>query len=387
MGIIADRYCDKIYLTDDNPRSEDPMKIRRDIKSNISNKKVLEIPSRESAIKSAILNINSNEVVIIAGKGHELYQEHVTKKFFSDKRYIEKYIKIKNKSLNRNWKSNIVSEITKKNIEKNININEASIDSRKIKKNNIFFGIKGKNFDGNQFVNQAFKNGASISINKNKTKNNIKKEIYSKNPLRTFSEIATMVRASSNISSIAITGSSGKTSLKEMLGQMMSKICQISYSKKSFNNKYGVPISLFNINKEDKIGIFEVGMDKKGEIDFLTKKIMPNIGIITNISYAHIKNFKNLKGVAHAKAEIINNIIEHGSIILNADDKFFKFFKSKSEKKKLRIISFGIKNKSDVSLVSINKGKFKSIIYIKNNKKKLKFIIKKNLENYIYNIL
>ena len=387
MGRIANRYCDKIYLTDDNPRGEDPKKIRKDIKSNISKNKVIEIQSRESAIKSAILDIKSNEVVIVAGKGHEVYQEYVSKKFFSDKKCIEKFIETKNKSLNLNWKSNIVSEITKKNIEKNININEASIDSRKIKKNNIFFGIKGKNFDGNKFVNKAFKNGASISINKNKTKNNIKKEIYSKNPLRTFSEIATIVRASSNISSIAITGSSGKTSLKEMLGQMMSKICQISYSKKSFNNKYGVPISLFNINKEDKIGIFEVGMDKKGEIDFLTKKIMPNIGIITNISYAHIKNFKNLKGVAHAKAEIINNIIEHGSIILNADDKFFKFFKSKSEKKKLRIISFGIKNKSDVSLININKGKFRSIIYIKNNEKKLKFIIKKNLENYIYNIL
>ncbi len=387
MGNIANRYCDKIYLTDDNPRSEDPKKIRRDVKSNISKSKVIEIPSRERAIKSAILDIKSNEVVIVAGKGHEVYQEYVSKKLFSDKRCIEKFIKIKNKFLNKNWKTNIVSEITKKKIEKNININEASIDSRKTKKNNIFFGIKGKNFDGNKFVNQAFKNGASISINENKKKNKLKNNVYVKNSLKTFLEVANLVRVSSNISSIAITGSSGKTSLKEMLGQMMNKIYQTSYSKKSFNNKYGVPISLFNINYEDKIGIFEVGMDKKGEIDFLTKKIMPNVGVITNISYAHIKNFKNLKGVANAKSEIINNIVEHGSIILNADDKFFKFFKSMSIKKKLRIISFGIKKKSDVSLINIKKGKSSSIIYIKNNEKILKFIIKKNLENYIYNIL
>ena len=72
MGNIADKYCDKIYLTDDNPRSEDPIKIRRDIKSNISKSKVLEIPSRERAIKSAIMDIRSNEVVIIAGKGLSL---------------------------------------------------------------------------------------------------------------------------------------------------------------------------------------------------------------------------------------------------------------------------------------------------------------------------
>ena len=255
------------------------------------------------------------------------------------------------------------------------------------KKNNIFFGIKGKNFDGNKFVRQAFNNGASISINQNKKKIKFKNDIYVNNSLKTFSEIAKLIRVSSNVSSIAITGSSGKTSLKEMLGQMMNKICQTSYSKKSFNNKYGVPISLFNINKEDKIGIFEVGMDKKGEIDFLTKKIMPNVGVITNISYAHIKNFKNLKSIANAKSEIINNILEDGTIILNADDKFFKFLKYKSIKKKLRIISFGIQKKSDVSLINIKKGKFRSVIYIKYNQIKLKFVIKKNLENYIYNIL
>ena len=387
MGIIADRYCDKIYLTDDNPRSEDPDKIRRDIKSNISKNKILEIPSRKNAIKSAILNIKSNEVVIIAGKGHEDYQEYINRKFFSDKKCIEKFIKIKNKSLNRNWKSNIVSEITKKKIEKNININDASIDSRLTKKNNIFFGIKGKNFDGNKFVSQAFNNGASISINENKKKNKFKNNIYVKNSLKTFSEIGKIVRSSSNISTIAITGSSGKTSLKEMLGQLMNKICQTSYSKKSFNNKYGVPISLFNIKKDDKIGIFEVGMDKKGEIDLLTKNIMPNVGVITNISYAHIKNFKNLKDIARAKSEIINNILENGTIILNADDKFFKFFKSKSIIKKLKIISFGVQKKSDVSLINIKKGKLRSVIHVKYNEKKLEFIIKKNLENYIYNIL
>ncbi len=387
MGGIANKYCDKIYLTDDNPRREDPKKIRKALKSNISKNKVLEIPSRESAIKSAILDIRSNEVVIIAGKGHESYQEYFTKKFFSDKSCIKKFIKIKNKSLNRNWKSNIVSEITKKKLKKNTNINKASIDSRKVQKNNIFFGIKGKNFDGNKFVNQAFKNGASVSINENKKKNKFKNDIYVRNSLKTFSEIAKLVRVSSNISSIAITGSSGKTSLKEMLGQTMSKIFQTSYSKKSFNNKYGVPLSLFNIKKRDEIGIFEVGMDKKGEINFLTEKITPNVGVITNISYAHIKNFQNLKGIANAKSEIINNISEHGSIILNADDNFFKFLKSKSKKKKLRVISFGINKKSDVSLINIKRGKLNSVIYIKNNKKKLRFIIKKNLENYIYNIL
>ena len=70
-----------------------------------------------------------------------------------------------------------------------------------------------------------------------------------------------------------------------------------------YNNKYGVPYSLFNINKEDRFGVFEIGMDRQGEIDYLSKIIKPNIGIITNISYAHIKNFKNLSGIAKAKSK------------------------------------------------------------------------------------
>ena len=387
MGRIANKYCNKIYLTDDNPRNEDPKIIRRDVKSNILKNKLLEIPSREKAIKSAIMNIKSNEVVIIAGKGHEIYQEYAFKKYFSDKNFIQKYIKERNKTLNKNWKSNIISEVTKKKIGKNIKINEASIDSRKIKKNNIFFGIKGKNFDGNKFADKALRNGASISIIEGKLKNKIKNKIYVKNSLKIFSEIAKLIRISSSISSVAITGSAGKTSLKEMLGQMISKLCQTSYSKKSFNNKYGVPISLFNINEKDKIGIFEVGMNKKGEIDFLTKNILPNIGVITNVSYAHIENFKNLNDIAHAKSEIINNIVENGTIILNADDQFFNFFKSKAKKKKLRIISFGIKNKSNLSLIKIKNEKNNCILFINYNNSKLIFSIKKNLENYIYNIL
>ena len=86
-------------------------------------------------------------------------------------------------------------------------------------------------------------------------------------------------------------------------------------------------------------------MDKKGEIDYLTKILNPDLGIITNISYAHSKNFKNIKGIAHAKGEMISNIKSNGSIILNADDHFFDFHKKKALKKKLKVFSFSMDNK------------------------------------------
>ena len=109
-----------------------------------------------------------------------------------------------------------------------------------------------------------------------------------------------MSKLSSNIRDIfhgeiiGITGSCGKTSLKELLSNSLNKIGKASSSPKSYNNKYGVPLSLFNLNLNNDYGIFEIGMDKKGEIDFLSKLIKPNIGIITNISYAHAKNFSNI---------------------------------------------------------------------------------------------
>ena len=114
MGKIANKYCNKIYLTDDNPRNENPKKIREDIKSNIANDKLLEIPLRENAIKTSILDIKSDEIVVVAGKGHETYQEYGSKKRFSDKKHIKLFVNERNKSLSKNWKSNIVTEITKK---------------------------------------------------------------------------------------------------------------------------------------------------------------------------------------------------------------------------------------------------------------------------------
>ena len=118
----------------------------------------------------------------------------------------------------------------------------------------------------------------------------------------------------------------------------MGKISETYFSPKSFNNKFGVPLSLLNLKQEKKFGVFELGMDKKGEINFLSQILRPNIAIITNISYAHSKNFKNIKGIAEAKSEIIENIVSGGSIILNHDNEFFEFLRLKALRKNLIFI-------------------------------------------------
>ena len=388
MGKIANQYCDRIYLTDDNPRYENPKKIRTSIKKNISKSKIYEIPNRANAIKKAVFDQKTGDILIVAGKGHEKIQEYKKiKKLFSDQKQILKNITIKNKTLSSNFKLNILKELSNSNnVSSKLEINNASINSKEIKKNNIFFAIKGKNKDGNLFVKEAFVKGASLAIINNQKKS--KKKIVVKDTLKFLTEASSLIRENLSCKIISITGSSGKTSLKELLGQSLNKISQATYSPKSFNNKFGVPLSLFNLKKNDAFGVFEIGMDKKGEINYLSKIIKPDVGVITNISYAHIKNFANINDIALAKSEIIKNIKDNGYLILNKDDKFYSFHKKIGLKRNLKILSFSLTNKSaTTNLISISKKKSKYKISININKKKIYFYYNSFFENDLKNLL
>jgi MurE/MurF fusion protein len=391
MGKIADTFSDKIYLTDDNPRSENPSKIRKEIKKGIKKRNISEFPNRTKAISEAINQLKTGEILLVAGKGHETTQELGDRKiFFSDKKIILNTIKIKNLVLSDNLKINIVKELSgEKKIFPKINLRKAKINSKEIKKDDIFFAIKGRKNDGNKFINEAFVKKASLAIvNKISKKNNIKSQIKVKNSLKFLTQSSKIYRQIINTKIIAITGSCGKTTLKELLGSSLKKISKASTSPKSYNNKYGVPLSLFNLDQKDQYGVLEVGMDKKGEIDFLSKIIQPDVSVITNINYAHVKNFKNLKQIALAKSEIINNTKVNGFVVLNADDDFFNFHKKIALKKNLKVLSFSIKRKnSNVKFINIKKsGKnFKAIIEINNSK--TSFLISNNFQNNILNIL
>ncbi len=388
MGKIANFYCDKIYLTDDNPRNENPQKIRSSIKNKIDKSKIIELPNRYDAIKKAVFDLKVGDILIVAGKGHETTQDYGKhKRVFSDKNEILKNIKIKNKSLYNDIKLNILKDLSRSNsIFLNTKINNASINSKEIKKNDIFFAIKGENKDGNLFVQEAFKKGASIAVVNKLNKGS--KEIKVKNTLKFLTEASSVVRENLNSKIIAITGSCGKTSLKELLGKTLNNICNATYSPKSFNNKYGVPLSLFNLKTIDDFGIFEIGMDKKGEIDHLSKIIKPDLGIIMNISYAHAKNFKNIKQIALAKSEIIKNIKDGGSIVLNADDQFYNLHKKIAKKRNLNIYSFSLfKKSSEINLDFIKKENLKYKVSLNINKSKKYFYINSNFESDIKNLL
>ena len=391
MGKIACDYSNEIYLTDDNPRFEDPRKIRDDIKKGIQDTSIKEIPDRKKAISEAIKNLNTGDILLVAGKGHEKTQDFGKKKiYFSDKKIILDCIKLKNTNLSKNFKINIIKELSKiKNKIPLVKADKVRINSKEVNKNDIFFAIKGKKNDGNKYIGEAFKNKASLAVvNKVQNKFNSKRQIKVRNTLKFMTEISKIFRQNIDTNIIAITGSCGKTTLKELLGNVLGKISSVSISPKSYNNKFGVPLSLLNLKHSDEFGVLEVGMDKKGEIDNLTNIIKPNVGLITNINYAHAKNFKNIKQIALAKAEIIKNILPNGFVVLNADDSFFKLHKKIAENNNINVISFGIKTKkANVKLFNIKKVKKAFKIKVKLNDKFKYFIISNNFQSNIYNIL
>ncbi|MDC1212836.1 UDP-N-acetylmuramoyl-tripeptide--D-alanyl-D-alanine ligase, partial [Pelagibacteraceae bacterium] len=238
--------------------------------------------------------------------------------------------------------------------------------------------------DGNKFIPNALKKGAKYIVSSKVVKKYRKKTIKVKNEVIFLNQFAKLKRKNSTAKIIAITGSAGKTSLKNLTKQLLQNFANTYSSPRSFNNHFGVPISLSNMSANDKYGVFEVGMSKPGEIKNLSELIEPHIGIITNVGEAHIENFKNTRGIAKAKAEIIGAIKEGGTIILNSDDKYFSYLYKKARLRKLKIITFGIKNKSDVKLLRIIKKKNLMNLFLKVGNKKIN-LETKNIN--IYNIL
>ena len=355
MAKICEKNAKKIYITDDNPRNESPKLIRQMIMSGFKKRKDIQnIPLRSKAIKTAIINSKPNGIVLVAGKGHEIIQIYKNKMLnFSDKEIIKKInindIKYNKKNYNQIINAEIMYKLIKK---KNIKFEGVSINSKTIKKKNIFIAIEGKNHDGHSFVKEALKNKANFCVIRKNIQNiNQNKLIRCNNTINFLNQLAAKKREYSNAKIIAITGSSGKTTLKTLLGNMLANYRETYFSKKSYNNHFGVPLSLCNLENSHQYGVFEIGMSKPGEIWKLSNLIKPNIAVITNIGEAHIENFHNLKGIAKAKSEIIENINKNGFLILNKDDKYFNFLSEIAKKRKIKVLSFGMSKKSDATLI------------------------------------
>ena len=271
-----------------------------------------------------------------------------------------------------------INAVFNTHIDNKLFFNKVSIDSREISNKDIFFAIKGEKDDGHKYVKNVLKNKNNLAIVSKRINN--KKIIKIKNTLEGLRDLASYARQRTDAKIIAITGSCGKTSLKNLLNISLRRFGKTHCSPKSYNNHIGVPYSLANLSSDNKYGVFEIGMSAKGEIDNLVSLIKPHIAIITNIGPAHLENFDNIFGICKAKSEIMNGIYQNGVIILNKDDEFFNTLMRIAKKKKIKVLTFGFL-KSDVQIKKKSKK-----VFFKINNKIFNFKIRNFNKSYLYNI-
>lgn len=231
-------------------------------------------------------------------------------------------------------------------------ISGISTDSRRIKPGELFIPLKGKRFDGHKFINFALKKGAAGALTSKAVKVTVKGKavIRVNDTLTAYHNIAFANRKKYGLPVIGITGSSGKTTTKDMLAEVLSKAGKTLKTEENFNNEIGVPQALLKLNNSHKFAVIEMAMQGIGEIEALARIALPNIAIVTNIGSAHMEHLISEDNIARAKSEILKFQKKNDIAILPADDKYFRFLKRRARSK---VISFGMNNDADISARNI----------------------------------
>ena len=258
-----------------------------------------------------------------------------------------------------------------------------SINSKKIKKDDIFIAIKGLNFDGHDYINEAFKNGAIAAIISDEEKIS-KNTILVNDTKKSLADISSLFLMKFKPFVIGITGSNGKTTTKELIKSILDSnygTNKILATQANYNNDIGLPLTIFNLNSEHSHIVLEMGMNHPKEISYLANIAPPNFAVITNIGEAHIENFKNREAIANEKKDILRNLKAEGTAILPKDSEFFNFLVK--DLKNVKVLSFGMSKDADISCELLDHKK----ILIKTPKYDLEIKSKLLGHNNISNIL
>ena len=248
-----------------------------------------------------------------------------------------------------------------------------STDSRKINRGDIFFALRGDNFDGHKFIEEVFKSGAALAVAEEKwfiDNKELCKDypiLIVKDTLQALAKFANYYRKQFSIPIIAVAGSNGKTTTKDMIFSLLSKKYRTVKTEANYNNYIGVPLTIFNIDKNKEIAVVEIGTNCPGEIEYLCKILEPNFGIITNIGKEHLEYFKDIEGVRKEEIALFDYLAgNEGTMFVNYDDELVK----KSVENYNKKVGYSFLNLTDYNGTILQNGDNKSKLKIVSKEKK-----------------
>ncbi|PID76962.1 MAG: UDP-N-acetylmuramoyl-L-alanyl-D-glutamate--2,6-diaminopimelate ligase [Deltaproteobacteria bacterium] len=350
MGKVAAELATVSVLTSDNPRNEEPEAILEQIVSGVlqAGREIkpvdwllnraegepgcIIVQDRAEAVRAAVSSAARGDVVLIAGKGHEKYQVlNCRVRFFDDCLEAEKAM--------LSWNGELLEKALSSPVEGRVTrwwSGRIETDSRKVQSGDVFIALKGDNFDGHDYMAEAEKHGAAALIISNPELVPADAEIpriVVDDTLAALGRLAAfrrqLVKSVKDVKIAGITGSCGKTTVKEMTAAILEQHWPVNKktpaerilkTKGNFNNLIGVPLSVLPLCPGHEAAVFELGMNRSGEISKLAAIIDPDVSCITNIHAAHLEELGDISGVARAKMELFDWTSPDNALVINLDD-------------------------------------------------------------------
>ncbi len=231
-----------------------------------------------------------------------------------------------------------------------IELNAVSIDTRSLNPGDLYIAIKGERFDGHDFIDAAIQAGAGAVMVMRPVVTDVP-QIVVNDTREALADLAKTWRRRLSLKVVGITGSNGKTSVKEMTASLLKQAGQVLYTHGNLNNDLGVPLTLLKITPQHDYAVVEMGANHAGEIAFTSQLAQPHVAVLNNAGPAHLEGFGSLQGVAMAKGELIDSLAEDGVAVLNRDDAFFDYWQQRAGGRK--VLSFGFHEAADVRALNI----------------------------------
>lgn len=248
------------------------------------------------------------------------------------------------------WSAREIAAATGGTASHDFQASGVEMDSRDVRGGDLFVALKGEAMDGHKFIDKAFANGAVAAIVDRPVDY---PHVLVEDTTEALHALAHAARDRTDAVRIGVTGSVGKTGVKEAIFNALDRASRgaCHRSVRSYNNHVGVPLSLARMPARSRYGVFEMGMNHKGEIDVLTRHVRPNVALITTIAPAHIENLGSMEAIADAKAEIFGGLVEGGTAVIPADSEYSAQLIARARALGAKVLTFGASKDADVRLL------------------------------------